>query len=430
MAAVPLALDEQPLPSLAPMLERTLPAVVNISTITRIETTEHPLLSDPFFRHFFDLPRRSPRQESNSLGSGIVVDAQQGLVLTNQHVIGKATEIHVRLHDGRTLTAELVGADSETDIAVLRIPAETLTALPLADSDHLRVGDFVVAIGNPFGLSQTVTSGIISGLGRSGLGIEGYESFIQTDASINPGNSGGPLVNLRGELVGVNTAILAPGGGNIGIGFAIPSNMVRAVLEQIVEHGGVRRGLFGVAVQDLTPELASALGLTPRPGALVSGIEPDSAAAAAGLREGDLIVTLNGATVKGADDLRNRFGLLRVGSTVALEIIRGGKTRRVNGVIADPYQTFVEGRRIHASLAGALIGELDRRAGVPALPVGTVTRESAAWLAGLREGDRLLQVNGQRVASLAELTRVLSQSGELVSLRIQRGEALLILTRR
>jgi Do/DeqQ family serine protease len=429
-AALPLQVAGQPLPSLAPMLEQAVPAVVNISTVTRIDAAEHPLMRDPFFRRFFEMPPEHRSPEGNSLGSGIIVDAERGLVLTNHHVIAKASEIRVTLHDARTLVAELVGTDPETDIAVLRITAEDLVALPMVDSDGLKVGDFVVAIGNPFGLSQTVTSGIVSGLGRSGLGIEGYESFIQTDASINPGNSGGPLVNLRGELVGVNTAILAPGGGNIGIGFAIPANMARAVMEQLVEHGAVRRGLFGVAIQDLTPELAAALGIERRDGAVVNAVEPDSAAAAAGLQEGDVILAINGAPVKGADDLRTRFGMLRVGARVELEVSRGGKTRRLEGRIADPYQSFVEGRRVAPALAGALLGELDRRGGVPALPVGTVEPGSAAWNAGLREGDRLLQVNGQRVASLRDVSRILRQTGDILTLRIQRGDDLLVLARR
>lgn len=429
-AALPFMVDDEPLPSLAPMLERTVPAVVNISTVTRIEAAEHPLMRDPFFRRFFEMPRDERHREGNSLGSGIIVDAKRGLVLTNHHVIAKATEIRVTLQDGRSLVAELIGADPETDIAVLRIPADKLTALPVADSDALKVGDFVVAIGNPFGLSQTVTSGIVSGLGRSGLGIEGYESFIQTDASINPGNSGGPLVNLRGELVGLNTAILAPGGGNIGIGFAIPANMVQAVMTQLVEHGAVRRGIFGVSMQDLTPDLAAALGVDNRDGVLISGIEPGSAAEAAGMQEGDIILGINGAKVKGADDLRNRFGLLRVGAKIELDVLRGGKNRRITGVIDDPYRKFTEGRRVAPSLTGALIGDLDRRGGVPALPVGTVEPGSAAWQAGLREGDRILQVNGQRVASLQDIGLVLAHSGGLVSIRIQRGDDLLILTRR
>jgi serine protease DegQ len=431
-AALPAAEDGRPLPTLAPMLERTMAAVVNISTVTRIEVADHPLLRDPFFRHFFEAPRKE-RRESNSLGSGVVVDAERGIALTNHHVIAKADSIRVTLHDGRTLEAELLGADPETDVAVLRLPirglpAGALRAVPMADSDALRVGDFVVAIGNPFGLKQTVTSGIVSGLGRSGLGIEGYESFIQTDASINPGNSGGPLVNLRGELVGINTAILAPGGGNIGIGFAIPSNMARAVMEQVLRHGKVRRGQFGIAVQELTPELAAALGVDGRSGALVTAVEPGSAAAESGLREGDLVVALDGRPIGGAADIRTRFGLLPVGAKVTLDILRDGRPLTLKGQIADPYRGFVPGEQLAASLAGALLGEGRDR--VSAVQVGTVTRDSTAWASGLREGDRILSVNGERVQGLRDLARMVGRSGGIYSLGIQRGDRLMVLSRR
>ncbi|MBK1716832.1 DegQ family serine endoprotease [Thiocystis violacea] len=429
-AGWPPAVEGQPLPTLAPMLEQVVPAVVNISTVTRIEAADHPLLRDPFFRHFFEIPREHQQRENNSLGSGIIVDAKRGLVLSNHHVIAKADAIKVTVHDGRTLDATLIGSDPETDVAVLRIPAKDLTALPFADSDRLQVGDFVVAIGNPFGLRQTVTSGIVSGLGRTGLGIEGYENFIQTDASINPGNSGGPLVNLRGELVGMNTAILAPGGGNIGIGFAIPANMARAIMDQIAEFGAVRRGLFGVGVQDLTDELAGALGIRNREGALVTTVDKGSAAADAGLHEGDVILTLNGKPVRSSSDLRNQFGVLRVGEPVELDVVRNGKPRRLNGKIADPYRDFVSGERVSPSLAGAVLGELDTQGGVPAIPVGTVDPDSPAWLAGLREGDRIVQVNGQRIGSLRDIATVLRSSKGLFSLRIQRGDDLVLLARR
>lgn len=431
-AALPATVEDQPLPTLAPMLERTMGAVVNISTVTRIEVADHPLLRDPFFRHFFEIPKQE-RRESNSLGSGVVLDAERGIALTNHHVIAKADSIRVTLHDGRTVDAELLGTDPETDVAVLRLPtrglpAGTLTAVPLADSDALRVGDFVVAIGNPFGLKQTVTSGIVSGLGRSGLGIEGYESFIQTDASINPGNSGGPLVNLRGELVGINTAILAPGGGNIGIGFAIPSNMARAVMEQILLHGQVRRGEFGIAVQDLTPELAAALGVEGRSGALVTAVEPGSAAAESGLRQGDLVLRLDGRPVNGAADIRTRFGLLPVGTKVTLEVLRAGRPLTLTGRIADPYRDFMVGERLSASLTGALLGE--GRDGEAAVQVGPVAKDSPAWASGLREGDRILSVNGERVQGLRELALMMRRSGGIYSLRIQRGDRLILLSRR
>jgi Do/DeqQ family serine protease len=431
VAALPASLQGEPLPTLAPMLERTLAAVVNVSTVTHIAVADHPLLRDPFFRHFFEVPRQ--QQESNSLGSGVIVDAERGVVLTNHHVIAKADSIRVTLQDGRTLDAELIGADPETDVAVLQLPtqglpADTLKAISLADSDALRVGDFVVAIGNPFGLKQTVTSGIVSGLGRSGLGIEGYENFIQTDASINPGNSGGPLVNLRGELVGINTAILAPGGGNIGIGFAIPSNMARAVMDQILRHGQVQRGEFGVSVQDLTPELAAALGAEGRTGPVVTTVEPDSAAAEAGLREGDLILSLDGRPVGGTADIRTRFGLLPVGTRVTLEVLRNGRTLTLKGRIADPYRGFVPGERLSPSLRGALLGEGEK--GEDAVHVGTVTAESPAWESGLREGDRILSANRVRIKGLKDLKRELHEGGGLYSLHIQRGDRLILLSRR
>jgi Do/DeqQ family serine protease len=296
----------------------------------------NPLLEDPFFRHFFNLPNQPLERRTQSLGSGVVVDARNGYIVTNQHVIENAQSITVTLRDGRQLSAKIIGSDPDSDLAVIQVPTSGLTALSLADSDTLRVGDFVVAIGNPFGLGQTVTSGIVSALGRTGLGIEGYEDFIQTDASINPGNSGGALVNLAGELVGINTAILAPSGGNVGIGFAIPVNMVSQVMGQIVKYGEVRRGQLGVTVQDLTPQLARAFGISEYQGAVIAQVQPNSAAARGGLKAGDVVMAINDKPVRNSGTLKNLIGLLPVGEEVKLDILREGKPLTVTVRIQAP----------------------------------------------------------------------------------------------
>ncbi|HEX3954575.1 MAG TPA: Do family serine endopeptidase [Stellaceae bacterium] len=312
-------------PSLAPMLARITPGVVNIAVKGRVRE-QNPLLQDPFFRRFFNLPQNQQpeERETQATGSGVIVDAAQGYVLTNGHVVENATRIEVTTKDNRRFTAKLVGIDTDTDVAVLQIPAQNLTAVPMANSDQLQVGDFVLAIGNPFGLGQTVTSGIVSALGRSGLGIEGYEDFIQTDASINPGNSGGPLVNLQGQCVGINTAILAPGGGNIGIGFAVPINMARSVMEQIIRYGVVTRGRIGVAIQDLTPDLAQAMNTRHTTGAVIARVDPASPAERAGLHTGDLVVAVNGVAVHSGTQLRNMIGLSGIGQDVSLTVDRRG----------------------------------------------------------------------------------------------------------
>lgn len=325
LAGLPFSDGSQALPSLAPMLKRTTPAVVNIAT-TGARTIQNPLAQDPFFRRFFDIPQQTQRR-TQSLGSGVIVDASEGLILTNQHVIKHARQITVTLTDGRETKATLIGSDAKADLAVIKIDTPNLTAVEWFDSEALEVGDFVVAIGNPFGLGQTVTSGIVSAIGRSGLGIEEFEDFIQTDASINPGNSGGALVNLRGELVGINTAIIGPSGGNVGIGFAIPANMARQMMAQLVEHGEVRRGRLGIAVQNLTAELADALDVKTRRGAVISRVYPDSPAQAAGLEPGDVVLAFDGRKVHEAKTLINLIGLKPIGTRVRLTIARGGKTR-------------------------------------------------------------------------------------------------------
>jgi Do/DeqQ family serine protease len=314
-------------PSLAPMLKNITPGVVNIAVKGR-ERIQNPLLQDPFFRRFFNVPQgQQSYAETQATGSGVIVDAAHGYVLTNAHVVANETSITVTTKDNRKFAAKLVGRDSETDVAVLKINADNLTAVPFGDSNRLQVGDFVVAIGNPFGLGQTVTSGIISALGRSGLGIEGYEDFIQTDASINPGNSGGPLVDLKGDLVGINTAILAPGGGNIGIGFAVPINMAHEVMDQLIRYGEVKRGRIGVTIQDLTPDLAQAMNTKHTNGAVIAKVEPGSPADRAGLKAGDLVVSANNVPVRSGTQLRNTIGLTRIGDDVKLTVDRGGSER-------------------------------------------------------------------------------------------------------
>jgi Do/DeqQ family serine protease len=329
-AAAPIPEFSGGVPSLAPMLSTITPGVVNIGVKGRVRE-QNPLLQDPFFRRFFNVPQGQgyEEHETQATGSGVIVDAAQGYVLTNAHVVANETSITVTTKDGRKFGAKLIGRDPETDVAVLKIETGGLTAVPFGDSDKLQVGDFVVAIGNPFGLGQTVTSGIVSALGRSGLGIEGYEDFIQTDASINPGNSGGALVDLHGDLVGINTAILAPGGGNIGIGFAVPINMARRVMDQLIRYGEVKRGRIGVAIQDLTPDLAQAMNTTRTNGAVIAKVEPGSPADRAGLKTGDLVVAANGVAVHSGTQLRNAIGLTRIGEEVNLTIDRGRSERSV-----------------------------------------------------------------------------------------------------
>jgi serine protease Do/serine protease DegQ len=420
--------------SLAPMLERVLPAVVNIATQSTVQVRRSPLLDDPFFRRFFDLPDAPAVRQSQSLGSGVIIDARQGYILTNHHVVDNADAITVTLRDQRSLEARLVGADPETDLALLQVKADHLAAIELADSDRLRVGDFVVAIGNPFGLGQTVTYGIVSALGRSGLGLEGYENFIQTDASINPGNSGGPLVTVEGALIGINTAIVGGNGGNIGIGFAIPSNMARAVVDQLRAHGEVRRGQLGVHMQDLTPELARAFRLERHAGALIARVLPGSPAEKGGLRAGDIVVAVDGKPVRGAGELHAAVGLLPVGSRVRLDVLRDGRPL----VIRVGMEAYA-GKRIDAGelsprLAGAALGEIDpghALAGeVDGVQVVKVERGSPAARAGLRAGDLIVAVNRGAVRSLDELTAAMARSPGALSLNIRRGDASLFISLR
>ena len=427
-AALPLSmLTNDKVPSLAPMLEEVQAAVVNLSTTNRIQTHQNPLMDDPFFRRFFSIPRQHRRPE-NSLGSGVIVNAKKGYILTNHHLIDDADEITVTTEDGRTLKAELVGSDADSDVAVIQVESENLSELPLGNSADLRVGDFVVAIGNPFGLSQTVTSGIVSALGRSGLGIEGYEDFIQTDASINPGNSGGALVDLRGRLVGINTAIFSRGGGSVGIGFAIPINMAKELMEQLVEHGDVQRGLLGVAMQDLTPSLANAFDLGGKRGAVVSQVIADSAAEQAGIRAGDVIVKFNDTEIENSTDLRNAVGLLRPGAKAKVHFYRDGKLQTVATKIKENDRAAWHARNLNARLEGAQFRtadpDSDHDGGVEVIELEP---GSPAHRAGLRENDIIISVNRRPVKNLKQMRQAAKRTDRALLLKLLRDGRMLFL---
>lgn len=428
----PLYLNEDGLPTLAPLLAQVTPAVVNISVESQQTTELNPLLNDPFFKHFFDMPPMPQQRHHMSAGSGVIFDIEKGYVLTNHHVIENGDRIVVTLKDRRRFDAKLIGSDPGTDIALLEIEAEDLTALDLGDSDRLQVGDYVLAIGNPFGLGQTVTSGIVSALGRSGLNVEGYEDFIQTDASINPGNSGGALVTLDGRMVGINTAIIAPSGGNVGIGFAVPANMAKAVIDQLIEFGEVQRGQLGVTIQDFTPDLAEALGVEAGVGAVVSQVMPDSAAEAAGLQPGDLIVSVDGRTVTGSADLRSQIGLKRLGREIEINIIRDGQTLTLKAELRRGGRIGTRGGdRGLSRLSGVELRDLqpddpfyDDISGVV---VVQIVADSPAARSGLDAGDIIMAVNRVPVASVAEFREQLAAIDGALALTIQRGSARIFL---
>jgi serine protease Do len=436
-AALPNLVEGKVLPSLAPMVEKIKPGVVNISTTSKIRSVQsNPLLDDPFFRYFFGVPQQQQQRQQESrpqsLGTGVIIDADKGFIITNQHVIEGADQINIKLNDGREVVAELIGADADVDVALLKIKADKLTALKMINSDNVRVGDFVVAVGNPYGLNQTVTSGIVSALGRSGLGIEDYENFIQTDASINPGNSGGALVDLNGNLIGMNTAIIAPGGsgGNVGIGFAIPINMVIQVVEQLIEFGEVRRGRLGIAIQNLSRELAKAFDIPSNKGVVIANVDDNSPASNAGIKVGDVLIEVNGREVANATDLRNIIGMLRVGVTVDLKIIRDGNEKTLTATIKETRQQQIDGQRYSKKLAGALLGvvEDDSRRKQTYLYVFDVKQGSAAWYGRLRKGDLILSVNKRKVSSLDDLSKLIRNKEAPLLLNVQRGrEAFFIL---
>src|SRR3954469_14205661 len=402
-------------PTLAPILEKVTPAVVNIAVLQKSPEEENPLMRDPFFRRFFGMPQQSEPQIA--AGSGVIVDAKNGYVITNSHVVKDAREILITLKDNRRLPVKLVGSDPGTDIAVLKVDPKNLVEAKFGDSDELQVGDFVMAIGNPFGIGQTATSGIVSALGRSGLSVEGYEHFIQTDAPINPGNSGGALINLKGELIGINSAIIGPAGGNVGIGFAVPSVMAKAVMDQLVRFGEVKRGRLGIAMSNAT-------GVD---GAQIGEGEPNSPASAAGIRKGDIVLALNGHPVRGSAELRARLGVVPAGGTGEHNEKRGKETEIIKARIAEVEKSSAAGAQSVPELAGAALGEVERR-GLPgknrAVGVGAVEPGSRAFGHGIRAGDLIIGVNQRRVTSVPELSKALRQQGRL-ALNVVRGDFLL-----
>jgi serine protease Do/serine protease DegQ len=423
-AAPSQAQEAQPMPSLAPMVKRVSPSVVSIATRGTIkeQTQRNPLLDDPFFRRFFDVPPDSrPRERQfRSAGSGVIVDAKNGYIITNHHVVENASEITITMADDRTFTAKVIGSDEGADIAVLQAKQPNLSAMALGDSSKVEVGDYVVAIGNPFGLQHTVTAGIVSALGRTGINPDGggYEDFIQTDASINPGNSGGALVNLRGELVGINSAILSGSGGNIGIGFAIPVNMVKGVMEQLIKYGEVRRGVLGVQLLPVTPDIAKEFGLSESSGALVQGVAAGSAADHAGIKTGDIITSLNGSTVRNPAELRNAIGMQHVGDRVEIGILRDGKPRKVTANIAERGDVEAAGAAdINKGLDGAQLNDAPDGAGVL---IKAVQDGSNAAQAGLRANDVVVAVGRTPVTSLKTF-REAAKGASILVLKVRRG---------
>ncbi|HEY5642260.1 MAG TPA: DegQ family serine endoprotease [Woeseiaceae bacterium] len=410
-AALPTEIGGQPFPSLAPLVEEAQPAVVNI------RVSQNVARRSPFM----------PGGEVASAGSGVIVDAKGGYILTNHHVVAEADEIQISLIDGQVLDAEVVGSDSATDIALLKVDPKdiALKEMPIGDSNEVRVGDFVIAIGNPYGLGHTVTSGIVSALGRTGISRDGYEDFIQTDASINPGNSGGALVNMRGELIGINSVIISRSGGNVGIGFAVPTEIASSIMGQILDFGEIRRGLLGVNIQSIDPEAAKTLGLDVEGGALITRVFPDSAAENAGLQVGDIVTEVNNKKISSADELRNTIGLLRSGDKVKLTYVRDNKTRAATTELGRAEDQVLSGGDIHPGLAGASFAPASTT-GDSGVEVTEVAEGSPAAQRGLRAGDVITAVNRTMVRNLRDLAAI-AENNRILFLLVQRGDRSLML---
>ena len=427
-AAIPFLGNEE-VPTLAPMLEETTPAVVSISVEGKQKIRQR--IPD-LFRYFYgpNAPREQVQEQPfKGLGSGVIIDAKEGYIVTNAHVVDNADEIIVSLGNGRELEAKKIGEDKDSDIALLQVSADNLQEVPLANSDKLRVGDFVIAIGNPFGIGKTVTSGIVSALGRStAMGINLYEDYIQTDAAINRGNSGGALVNLKGELVGINTAIVGPNGGNVGIGFAIPSNMMKSLVDQIIKYGEVRRGLLGITGQNVDSGLAEAMGLDVNQGAFVREVSEDSAASKGGVLPGDIIVELNGKNIESFNELRAKIGTLGAGAEVELKVIRDGKSKTIDVVLEDFTARNVSAEDIHPALDGATLADGESDNNEAGVEITALTRRSNADRLGLQEGDVIIGVNRKRVNSVADLRRALEGNERgVIALNVKRGKSSLYL---
>ncbi|AYA42014.1 Do family serine endopeptidase [Xenorhabdus nematophila] len=423
-AALPAAMASQELPSLAPMLEKVLPSVVTVHVSgTEVQNQQLQLPED--FQFFFG--PGFPQQEQRSrpfkgLGSGVIIDAEKGYVLTNSHVIENANKMRVQLNDGREYSAKLIGRDPQSDIALLQLSnTKNLTAIKFADSDQLRIGDYAVAIGNPFGLGQTVTSGIISALGRSGLNLEGLENFIQTDASINRGNSGGALINLKGELIGINTAIIAPSGGNVGIGFAIPSNMAKNLAAQLIASGEVKRGILGIKGTEMTADIAQALNVDAQQGAFVSEVIPKSAAAKAGIKPGDVLVSFDGKKISSFAELRAKIGTTAPGKEIKIGLLRKGRPLTVAVTLDNSDGNATNAEQLSIALQGATLSNSTVKE-TQGIKVDSIMQNSPAALSGLQKDDLIVGANNTRVRNIHELRKIVENKPSVIALNILRGD--------
>ncbi len=439
-AAIPQSTGTEKIPTLAPILKNSTPAIVNISIIPKKREISNPLFDDPFFNKFFNdfnhfhKPFQQKESESynkqQSIESGVIIDSNKGYIVTNYHVIKNAKEVFVTLKDKRQLKVKIVGTDSATDIALLKIDAKNIISLPISNSDNLEVGDYVIAIGHPFSLNHTVTSGIVSGLSRSGLGIEGYEDFIQTDASINPGNSGGALINLKGELIGINTFILSGTGGNIGIGFAIPSNIVQMVAENLIKYGEVKRGQIGIYTQNITTELAKAFDLSINKGAIISKVNKNSPAEKAGLMEGDVITKVDGKTINNISDVKNIIGMHTINEKVQIDFLRGNSTKTAKVLVAPQTNEIISSNSLKINLLeGASFSDITSThplfEKIQGILITSVKPGSPAWNAGLREKDIIVSANKQKITNIATFKKAVNSKKNGILLNVRRENAAL-----